>query len=267
MKIRWIGIILIVICMLGGLIAGIFSHSIEAALRMPLMAKGDQTAPTSTRQGTAIPVGTAKPSMPSTPTAEGVTTLAQDTFKRANQVFWGTASDGRQWAGDANSIEVFTIAGGVGQVDHAQGTFNAILGPANTNIEIVFSGIVNQFVQGGKVNMGGVLRWTDANNWYKGLIDGSKLQILKRVNGKTTSLGSVPFNAQGGTSYTLRFRAIGAALFIKAWQSNQPEPNGWMLTMMDTTLSKGFGGLRFLMQNGSVITVTSFRETTVKGMI
>ncbi len=267
MNMRWIGIILIVICMLGGLIAGLFSHSIEAALRTPLMAKGDQTAPTSTKQGTAMPVGTAKPSMPSTPTADTVTTLAQDTFKRANQVFWGTASDGRQWAGDANSIEVFTIAGGTGHIDHARGTFNAILGPINTNVEIVFSGSVNQFAQDGSVNMGGVLRWTDANNWYKGLIDGTKLQILKRVNGKTTSLGSVPFSAQGGTSYTLRFRAIGAALFIKAWQSNQPEPNGWMLTMMDTMLSKGFSGLRFLMQNASVIIVTSFRETTVNGMI
>jgi hypothetical protein len=267
MNMRWIGIILIVICMLGGLIAGLFSHSIEAALRIPLRVKGDQTAPTSTKPGSVTPVGTARPSTPTTPTTVGVSTLAQDTFKRANQVFWGTASDGRQWMGDANSIEVFTIVGGSGQVDHAQGTFNAILGPVSTNVEIVFSGVVNQFVQVGKVNMGGVLRWTDANNWYKGLIDGSKLQILKRVNGITTSLGSVPFSAQGGTSYTLRFRAVGAALFIKAWQSTQPEPGGWMLTMMDTTLAKGFGGLRFLLQNGSVITVASFRETTVQGLI
>jgi hypothetical protein len=136
-----------------------------------------------------------------------------------------------------------------------------------TNDEVVFSGTVNQFAQGATVNIGAVLRWTDANNWYKALIDGSKVQILRHINGKTTSLGSVPFSAQGGTSYTLRFRAVGAALFIKAWQSNQPEPNGWMLTVMDTALSKGFGGLRFLMQNGVVIKVTSFRETTVTGMI
>jgi hypothetical protein len=112
-----------------------------------------------------------------------------------------------------------------------------------------------------------VLRWTDANNWYKALIDGSKVQILRHIKGKTTTLCSVPFSAQGGTSYTLRFRAVGAALLIKAWQSNQPEPNGWMLTVMDTALSKGFGGLRFLMQNGVIIKVTSFRETTVTGMI
>ncbi len=186
MKLRWIGFTFIVICMLIGLLAGFFSHSIEAALTVPLNIRASQATSTSSKMGPGSPVGTAKPSMPSTPTAGGVTILAQDTFKRANQVFWGTASDGRQWASDANSIEVFSVVSGAGQIDHAQGTFNAILGPVNTNAEVVFSGIVNQFTQGGTVNMGALLRWTDANNWYKALIDGSKLQILRRVNGKTT---------------------------------------------------------------------------------
>jgi hypothetical protein len=262
MNIRWIGITFIGICILGGLIAGLFSRSIEAALTPPLSIRTNQAAPTSS----AAPVGTTKPSMPFTPTTNGVTILAQDTFQRANRVFWGTASDGRQWSGDANSIEVFSIAGGTGQVDHAQGAFNAILGPANTNVEVVCSGVVNQFAQG-KVNMGAVLRWTDGNNWYKALIDGTKLQLFKRVNGKITLLGSAPFSAQGGTSYTLRFRAVGASLFAKAWQSNQPEPGGWTLTAMDGALSTGSGGLRFLMQSGAVIKVTSFRETTVNGLI
>lgn len=267
MKTRWIGIAFIGICIIVGLIAGLFSRPIEAALTLPLSVRTSQGTAIPAKTTPVIPAGTAQPSKPSTPTADGVTILAQDTFKRANQIFWGTATDGRQWIGDANSIEVFSIAGSAGQIDHAQGTFNAILGPATTNSEVVFSGIVNQFDQGGKVNMGAVLRWTDANNWYKALIDGSKLQILRRVNGKTTSLGSVPFSAQGGTSYALRFRVVGAALFVKSWQSNQPEPNTWMLTVMDTMLLKGFGGLRFLMLNGSAIKVTSFRETTVTGMI
>jgi hypothetical protein len=115
--------------------------------------------------------------------------------------------------------------------------------------------------------MGAVLRWSDANNWYKALIDGNKLQILKRLNGKTTSLGSAPFSARGGTSYTLRFRAVGAALSVKAWPTNQPEPSNWMLTEMDTALSTGFGGLRFLLQNDTVIRVTSFHETTINNLV
>ena len=267
MKLRRIVFAFIVICMLMGLLAGFFSHSLEAALTVPLKIGTSRPTSTPSKMGPGGTVGTTKPTVPSTPTAGGVTILAQDTFKRANQVFWGTSSDGRQWNGDANSIEVFSVVSGTGQIDQAQGTFNAILGPTMTNAEIVFSGIVNQFAQGATVNVGAVLRWTDANNWYKALIDGYKLQILRCVSGKTTSLGSFPLNAKGGTSYTLRFRAVGASLFVKAWQSNQPEPNGWMLNVMDTALSKGSGGLRFLMQNGVVIKVTSFRETTVAGMI
>lgn len=256
MNMRWIGITFIGICIIVGLSTVLFSRSIEAALTLPLTI------------GTPIlPTGTVQPTPPSTPTTGAVTILAQDSFKRANQVFWGTATDGRQWIGDANSIEVFSIVGNAGQIDHAKGTFNAILGPATTNAEVVFSGTVNQFAAGAAVNMGAVLRWTDNNNWYKALINGSNLQILRHVNGTTTSLGSVPFTASGGVSYTLRFRAIGAVLFVKAWQSNQPEPNAWMLTVMDTMLSKGSGGLRFLVQNGSVIRVTSFHETSVQDMI
>jgi hypothetical protein len=267
MNMRWIGITFIGACIIIGLITGLFSRSIEAALTLPLSIRVSQVPATHAKMAPVFPFGTAQPTLPSTPTKGGVTILAQDTFKRANQVFWGTATDGRQWTGDANSIEVFSMLGNAGQIDHAQGTFNAILGPVTTNAEVVFSGAVNQFATGATVNMGAVLRWTDDNNWYKALINGSNLQILRCVNGKTTSLGSVPYIAQGGTSYTLRFRAVGAALFVKAWQSNQPELNAWMLTVMDTTLSKGSGGLRFLMQNGAAIKITSFRETTVMGLI
>jgi hypothetical protein len=267
MNTRWIGITFIGICIIAGLITGLFSRSIEAALTLPLSVKVSQVTAPPAKTAPVFPIGTAQPTMPSTPTTGGVTVLAQDTFRRANQVFWGTATDGRQWTGDANSIEVFSIVGNTGQIDHAQGTFNAIMGPATANAEVVFSGIVNQFALGGNVNIGAVLRWSDANNWYKALIDGTQLQILRRINGKTTSLGSVPFSAQGGASYTFRFRAVGAALFVKTWQNNQPEPNVWMLTVMDTMLSRGFGGLRFLMQNGAAIKVTSFRETTVVGLI
>lgn len=267
MKMRWIGITFLGICIIVGLSTGFLSPSIQAALTLPLSVRVGRVVATPAKTVPVSPTGTVRPVMPSTPTTGAVTILAQDSFKRADQVFWGTATDGRQWIGDANSIEVFSIVGVAGQIDHAQGAFNAILGPATTNAEVDFSGTVNQFAAGAVVNMGAVLRWTDNNNWYKALINGSNLQILRRVKGTTTSLGSVPFSAQGGVSYTLRFRAIGAAFFVKAWQSNQPEPNAWMLTVMDTMLTKGSGGLRFLVQNGSVIRVTSFHETSVQDMI
>lgn len=259
------------LCMIGGLVAGFFSHSIEAALTVQSMnvaqqgngAAPDPTATQGKATGQPGKTGTPGASTSPTTTTNGTVVLAKDTFQRAAQVFWGTASDGRMWGGDANSIEVFSITGGAGQIDHAQGTFNAVLGGLNTNAEVLVSASVNQFVTGGKVNVGAVLRWTNANNWYKALIDGTNLQILSRVNGVTTSLAVMPFPARGGVTYNLRFRAMGANLFARAWQSGHPEPATWMLTVASTALTGGMGGVRVLVQNATVVRVTSFLETSV----
>lgn len=265
MRIRSIMFAVVSLCMVGGLVAGFFTRTIEAALTVQSVTVARHTNGGATGQPvkSATPGASVTPAASPTTIANGATVLAEDTFQRAAQTFWGIASDGRLWAGDANSIEVFSIVNGVGQIDHAQGTFNAVLGALNTNAEVLISASVNQFVAGGNVNVGAVLRWTDANNWYKALIDGTKLQILSRVNGVTTSLASVPFQAKGGVAYNLRFRVIGANLFARAWQSGQPEPATWMLTVADTTLTQGMGGVRVLVQNTTVIRVTSFLETSI----
>ncbi|HVB74273.1 MAG TPA: hypothetical protein VNE38_12020 [Ktedonobacteraceae bacterium] len=259
MRLRSIVLTIIFLCMIGGLLAGFFSHSIEAALTLQSINGTRQTGavtPTST------PVATSGQPKAPTPVPGGAVVLAKDTFQRAVQTFWGTASDGHLWAGDANSIEVFSIAGGVGQIGHGNGAFNAVLGPLSTNAEVVFNASVNHFAAG-NVNMGAVLRWTDSKNWYKALIDGARLQILSSVNGTITSLATMPFQARDGVTYSLRFRTLGANLFVRAWQSNQTEPVNWMLTVSNTALTQGMGGLRMLTQSVTIIKVTSFLETTV----
>lgn len=273
MRIRSIIFAVVSLCMIGGLVAGFFTHSIEAALTVQSVnvarhtnGNGAAPDPTATQGGpTGQPVKTTTPGPSVTPTTatNGAVVLAKDTFQRAAQVFWGTASDGRMWTGDANSIEVFSIANGAGQIDHAQGAFNAVLGALNANAEVLVTGTVNQFVAGGKVNLGVVLRWTDTNNWYKALIDGTNLQILSRVNGVTTSLALMPFPAKGGVTYNLRFRVTGANLFARAWQNGQPEPATWMLTVANTALTQGMGGVRVLVQTATVVRVTSFLETSI----
>lgn len=259
MNMRLLGITLLGMCILAGLIAGFFSRSIEAALTMP--ADNRNNAPVKTK-------ATPSPSMPS-PMPNGISMLARDTFQRPNALFWGTASDGREWSGDANSVNVFSTfenAGQISQVDDAQKTYNALIGPVSMDAEVVFSGSVNSF-DSGKANIGAVVRWIDDTNWYKALIDGSQLKILRRVNGSSATLGALPFPAQGGVFYTLRLRAVGAMLFAKVWRSSNTEPSGWMLTVMDTSLSSGFGGIRVLVQKGNIVRVTSFLETTAANMI
>jgi streptogramin lyase len=199
--------------------------------------------PTSTNTPTPTPTGTPGPG------------LGADTFQRANQSLWGTASDGQTWSGDANNQKVFSISGDTGRVSKTNGTsYSAVLGPRASNAEVYATGSLSSFTNS---NFGDVLRWTDGNNWYKAFIDGANLIIQKKVNGITTNLASVPFVATAGTAYTLHFRVVGSTLTANVWASSSSEPGGWMVTASDSTLTSGYCGMRFLTQSGTV-TVTSF---------
>jgi streptogramin lyase len=198
-----------------------------------------------------------------TPTPTPGAVLATDTFQRANQTFWGTASDGHAWGGDANNLNVFSIVSNTGHIANGSTSYSAVLGPPTTNAEILLSGSLSSF-NSTSTNIGGVLRWKDGNNWYKAYIDGSNnLVVQKKVNGSTTILGTAPFSPKAGTSYTLRFRVSGSTLSAKVWQTGSTEPTSWMVTVTDSSLPSGFCGLRMLVQSGVVATYTSFQATSV----
>jgi outer membrane protein assembly factor BamB len=188
------------------------------------------------------------------------TIIAQDTFQRPNQVHWGTASDGDTWSGAAHSQSAFSIFNNTGQVSNGSGTYYATLGPTATDAEVLFSGSQSSF---GKTNLGAVLRWIDTKDWYKAYFDGSKLVVGKRVNGTSTILGTAPFSATAGTSYTLRFRVVGSTLYAKIWQTGNTEPVNWILTITDSSLISGFCGLSMRMLSGVTDSVTSFLATIV----
>ncbi len=249
-----------------GLVAGFFTGSIQKALSAPmaqmdgLMNHAPAVVPPAAAKPAAKPAmkpGQVQPAGGATNGTNTLNTLAQDTFQRQNQLLWGTASDGRTWQGDANKANAFSIANGVGQIANTQGTLNAVLGLPGVNMEVMVSGSMNRF-NNGKVNLGAVLRWTDDNNWYKVLIDGTHLILLKRVKGTTTTLATQAFQAQGGKAYAMRFRAIGAMLFARVWSVGTPEPQNWMLNVTDNTLTTGQAGVRVVMQAQSVVNITTF---------
>ena len=196
--------------------------------------------------------------MTPSPSPSPGTLLAQDTFQRPNQALWGTASDGHTWGGDANTISVFSIVNNTGQVSNGSTSYSAVLGPVATDAEVLFSGSMSKF---SNTNLGAVLRWTNGNNWYKAYIDGASLVVQKKVNGATTILGSTPFAAIAGTSYTLRFRVVGTTLYARVWQTGTTEPATWMIMVTDSSFSSGYCGLRMLAQNGTTATYTSFVAT------
>lgn len=225
-----------------------FSAQIQATLTLPAQV-ADATNGSSIR----LPVMS---NGAATATARGV--LAQDTFQRANQPLWGTASDGQAWGADAARSSVFAVINRAGQVSSGSGIYDAILGPRASDSEVLFSGSVSHFSAS---NMGVLLRWTDANNLYKVFIDGASLIALKKVAGVVTVLQSVPFAAQDGVPYSMRVRLVGTAISARVWQSGQVEPATWMLLANDTALTAGYDGLRVIVQTGITITITSYLET------
>ncbi|HEX7737996.1 MAG TPA: hypothetical protein VF458_24335 [Ktedonobacteraceae bacterium] len=275
MKRRGTGLAVLVLCVIGGLIAAIFTPAIAATLATPAAmasaspaAGATQTrpaaptaAPVPTRAVTPAP--TAQPTMPA-----GVTVLAQDSFQRNDQVHWGTASDHRTWSGDANNSPAFAIANKMGQVAGGQGqtAFQATLGDSSNDADLLISGSVSQFDANRVTNLGVILRWQDANNWYKALINGSQLQLLKDVGGKITVLAEHVFNATGDTQYSLRFRVQGSNLFARAWPSARPEPAQWTIMNVDTQFTRGLSGIRVKILPGVLIKIHMYLETSIPNM-
>ena len=221
------------------------------------------------QSGSPSPTPTPTPTSPSpTPTSPSPTSaspstgasVGSDSFQRANQALWGTASDGQAWGGDANTQAVFSVKGNAGVVSNAGGTsYSAVLGPAVSNAEVVATGSLSSF---SNANVGAVLRWADGNNWYKAFIDGANLVLQKKVAGSTTVLATAPFAAAAGTAYTIHFRAVGSTLTANVWPASGAEPSGWMVTATDTALTAGRCGLRFLTQAGTA-TITAFQANSV----
>jgi hypothetical protein len=249
---RWIAMAVLVVLLLSGASAGLFWPQVVAAL----------TLPQETHKGTVPPAAMHSPAATAVPslvaTAVPWTTLAGDTFHREEQRFWGKATDGQLWGGDANSIPVFSLRSSTGQITNGPGAYDALLGPRASNAEIVFSGSISRFDQS---SFGAVLHWNDAENWYKASLDGTDLILSKKVAGVSTRLAISPFAASAGTSYTLRFRVEGTALFAKVWTTGTPEPPSWLMMTHDSSLQSGFGGLRFVIRRGVTVNISAFSES------
>jgi hypothetical protein len=213
------------------------------------------SSPTPTPSATPTSTPTVTPTTTTT-TGPG-TVFAQDTFARANQKYWGTASDGLIWGGDANSQAAFSIAGNAGQIANAGGPLNAVLGPVEANAEVFFTGSLSSYSNS---NLGAVVRWQNSTNWYKAYISGTTLVIQSDVNGTRTILAQTGFAASANTSYSIRFRVLGTTLYVKAWLASATEPTAWTLTTTNSAFASGQAGLRIQAESATA-RVMSFVAT------
>ncbi|MGB8348155.1 MAG: protein kinase [Ktedonobacteraceae bacterium] len=185
------------------------------------------------------------PTTSSSPTtAPAVVTLADDTFHRPDQIFWGTASDGLQWGGDVNTSQDCSIVARKGQIARtANGVsyYTGVLGPSFANGEVVVSGSISHY---NPSHLGAILRWTDNNHYYKAFIDNQQFHLIARNGNHAPSLQTIPFAAQPNVPYTIRFHATGTSLGARVWRTGTTEPTTWMVSGTDSTFHSGQGGLR-----------------------
>jgi streptogramin lyase len=232
-----------------------FSNRLAVATKSSTTTTSTTPSSTSTTSTTTTSTSTTTASTTTTTVPSSGTVLGTDTFQRPDQVLWGNASDGHRWAGDANSLNVFSVSGNAGRVANTGSTsYSAVLGGAAPDAEAFVTGSISSFTNS---NFGDVLRWNDGNNWYKAYVDGANLLVQKKVNGVTTILATTPFTATAGAAYKIHFRAVGPTLTANAWAVTSSEPAGWMVTATDTTFTSGYAGMRFLTQTGTA-TITSF---------
>lgn len=269
-----IGLVALGVILLIDMITVRFSAQVQSALTLPRAEFNNSAVqlpamnPVATRGVSSTTKTRAATSTPAIAKTAATTTallpatmLAQDTFQRPDQQFWGVASDGESWMGDAAKTPAFVIVNHSGRVTGAgSAIFDSVLGKQVADSEVFFSGSISHFAA---ANMGALLRWTDSNNLYKVFIDGANLTAIKKVNGAISTLQSVPFTARDGVSYSIRVRVVGTGIMARVWQTGQAEPPNWMLMATDSGLTAGFDGLRLIAQTGITITITSFAELKV----
>jgi hypothetical protein len=234
------------------------SPTIKIRVAVPNHQVIPRTVPTSASVATVTTIP--QPTLTSASTLLSKAVLAQDTFQRPDQMFWGISSSGQSWGADAKNAPGFSIVNHAGQVTGSNGVYDATVGPVAVNSEVVFSGSLSHYSSS---SLGALLRWTDANNLYKAFLGGGQLILLKKVAGVVTVLQTEPFPTQDGVSYSMRFRAVGHLLLARAWPTAQPEPQTWLLSMSDGDLQSGLDGIRLVVQTGTTATITTYRETAL----
>lgn len=177
--------------------------------------------------------------------------LVQDTFTRANQSGWGTASD---------TLDSWTQGTG-GSTPSIVSNKGQLTGATNANVMIANNAAGNRLFYDVEITCdlthtslndsnGVVARYQNSNNYYHATYSNGALTITRVQAGGGTQLASFAFTEVAATAYTIRFKVQGFGtwtnnLFAKVWQTGTSEPVGWQLQLADSGLTApGQVGLR-----------------------
>src|SRR6266568_2350337 len=166
-----------------------------------------------------------------------MTVLAQDTFIRANQSGWGTASDGNTWT-QLRGTQTLSIASNEGVLTYPGNQTTGIMA-LSSGTQAAVEGLV-RFSVSTLTDLAGIaLRVQDANNFYSCVVGNTSQTITFRKDVASTfsTVGTaVAFTYTTGTFYWMRFRVSGSDLYAKAWADGSSEPD-WMMIASDASIS------------------------------
>lgn len=117
------------------------------------------------------------------------------------------------------------------------------------DFDITITTYANGGITGSSARGSAIGRYTDANNYYEGLIQTatttgvSIVGIQRVVGGAGTVLATVNIvgNINNSTRNKVRFMGQGQFLKIKTWSEYAPEPDTWHIELTDSNLTTGNG--------------------------
>ncbi len=199
--------------------------------------------------------------LPALAPMNNVHTLAEDSFKRGNQTYWGVSTGGQTWMADANKTANFTISHDTGIVSAASSrVYAAVLGPKMADTEITFSAMLSDYQPS---VVGAVLRWQNPDNFYEVVLDGEYLALKRVVDRVEIPLQTIPFVAGNNIAYTFRFRAVGTQLSAMVWPTGQSPLVNWQLSFTDSSLEAGYGGLCVFAHSKTQAKILEFKEVAL----
>ena len=117
------------------------------------------------------------------------------------------------------------------------------------DFDITLTAYANGGITGSSARGSAIGRFTDANNYYEGLLQTttttgiSIVGISRTVGGAGTVIQTINItqNINNSTRTKLRFMGQGPFLKIKAWSEFTDEPDTWHIELTDTNLTSGSG--------------------------
>lgn len=190
-------------------------------------------------------------SLTSTSGGGNQTYIVQDTFTRANQSGWGTASNGMAWSSGTG----LSIAGNEGMVSNSPASQFETLGAATTTDG---NGLVRFSLAAANDTAGLLLRESSSTGLLARYDGGGNLQLMQKTSGSWTNVAKTPVSVSAGTFYWLRFLVQGTSVSMRLWQSGTPEPSVWTWTGTTTVSGAAAMGLYAWAAQGQPVSFDNF---------